>query len=90
MLSAGHVLGSVWELARYAFRFSWALLLPRAVLAGRVVALESQLAVELSGCDRGRKRRRQFSPAFRVLWVVLSMLLDASCPETHPLAGAPG
>jgi transposase InsO family protein len=76
VLNAGYVLGSVWELARYALRFSWALLLPKALLASRLVALESQLAVELSGSDGGRRRRRQFSPAFRMLWVVLSKLLD--------------
>jgi hypothetical protein len=76
VLSARHILGSVWELARYALRFSWALLMPKALLASRPVVLESQLAVELSGSDGGRMRRRQFSPAFRMLWVVLSKLLD--------------
>jgi putative transposase len=76
VLSAGHVLGSLWELARYALRFCWALLLPKALLASRLVALESQLAVELSRADACRKRRRQFSPAFRMLWVVLSKLVD--------------
>jgi hypothetical protein len=33
LLSAAYVLGSVWELAGYAVRFGWALLLPKAVLA---------------------------------------------------------
>jgi len=74
--SAGCILRSLCELARYALRFGWALLLPKALLAGRVVALESQLAVEMSGSGGGRKRRRQFTPAFRLLWVVLSKLLD--------------
>ena len=76
VLSAGYVLGAIWELARYALRFGWALLLPKALLAGRVVALESQLAVETSESGGGKKRRRQFTPAFRTLWVVLSKLLD--------------
>jgi hypothetical protein len=74
-LSAGHVLGSVWKVARYALRFSWAVLLPKARLAARVLAAESQLAVERNRSG-GRQRRRQFSPAFRMLWVVLSKLLD--------------
>ncbi len=74
MLSAGHILGSVWELARWALRLSWALLLPKALLASRLVAPESQLAVELSGSAGGRRRRRQFSTAFRMLWVVLGAL----------------
>ncbi len=69
-----YVLGAVWELARYVFRFGWALLLPRAVLAARLLAAESQLAIELNrpGC---KQQRRQFPPAFRLLWVALSKLL---------------
>ncbi|MCJ7751061.1 MAG: hypothetical protein MUQ65_08200, partial [Armatimonadetes bacterium] len=54
--SAGCILRSLGELARYALRFGWALLLPKALLAGHVVALESQLAVEISGSGGGRKR----------------------------------
>jgi len=50
-------------------------LLPKALLAGRVGALESQPGVEVSGSVGGKKRRRQFTPAFRILWVVLSKLL---------------
>jgi hypothetical protein len=75
--SAGYVLGAVWELARYAFRFGWALLLPKAMPAARVLAAESQLAVALNR-PSGRKLRRQFTPAFRILWVALSKLLDGS------------
>ncbi|MCJ7751543.1 MAG: hypothetical protein MUQ65_10685 [Armatimonadetes bacterium] len=30
----------------------------------------------MSGSGGGKKRRRQFTPAFRILWVVLSKLLD--------------
>jgi putative transposase len=52
------------------------MLLPKARLAGRVVALESQLAIELNGSGRGKRRRRQFTPAFRLLWVALSKLLE--------------
>ncbi len=51
-------------------------MLPQALLAGRVVALESQLAIEVRGFGGGKKRRCQFTPAFRILWVVLSKLLD--------------
>ena len=38
LLTAGYVLGAVRELARYAFGFCWALVLPKAVLAARVLA----------------------------------------------------
>jgi len=76
VLSAGYVLGAVWELARHAVRFGGALLLPKSLLAGRLVPVESLLAVELNGSGGGKKRRRQFTPAFRILWVVLPKLLD--------------
>jgi transposase InsO family protein len=72
----GYLLGALWELARYAVRFGWALLLPKALLAARLVAAESQLAVELNDSGGGRERRRYFTAAFRILWVVLSKLLD--------------
>jgi len=76
LFSGGCILGALWEAACYALQFAWALLVPKALLAGRVVALESQLAVELNRSGGGKKRHRQFTPAFRILWVVLSKLLD--------------
>jgi transposase InsO family protein len=76
LFAAGHILGAVWELARYAFRFGCALLLPRAALAARVLAAESQLAVELNRSGGRKRRRRRFTPAFRILWVALSKLLE--------------
>jgi len=47
-LSAGRLLGAIWELACCALRFCWSLLLPKATLAARVLAAESQLVVELN------------------------------------------
>jgi len=41
-----------------------------------VVAAESQLAAELNRSEGRKRRRRQFTPAFRLLWVALSKLLD--------------
>ena len=76
LLTVGCILGAVWELVRYALRFGWALLLPKIVLAARALAAESQLAVELNRPGGGKKRRRQVTPAFRLLWVVLSKLVD--------------
>jgi hypothetical protein len=69
----GCVFSGLCDLAGYAFRFHWALVLPKAVLAARVLAAESQLAVELNA---GKRRRRQFTPAFRTLWVTLSKVLE--------------
>ncbi len=68
-------LGVLLQLLRYALSFCWALLLPRAVAAARLLAVQSQLAVELNRSSGGRKRHTQFSPAFRILWVVLSKFL---------------
>lgn len=74
LLNAGVILRALFELAAYALRFGWMMVLPKARLAGRVLAAESQLAVELN--RSGGQKRRRFSPAFRLLWVALSKLLD--------------
>jgi len=76
LFTAGYVVAAFRELARYALRFGWALLLPKVVLAARVLAAESQLAVALNR-PSGKKPRRQFTPAFRILWVALSKVLDS-------------
>lgn len=72
LFTAGGVLGTVRELARYGFRFCWAMLLPKARLAARVLAAESQLAVALHTPSSRRRQRRHSTPAFRLLWVALS------------------
>ena len=76
LFTAGCTLGALRETACYALLFAWALLVPKVLLAGRVVALESRLAVELNRPGDGKKRRRHFTPAFRILWVMLSKLVD--------------
>jgi len=72
----GSCLGVLLQLLRYALRFCWALVLPRAVMAAQLLAIQSQLAAELNRASGGRKRHSQFSPAFRILWVVLSKFLN--------------
>jgi hypothetical protein len=74
VFTTGCILRALCELARYALRFGWALLLPKARLAARVLAAESQLAMELNRSG-GRRHRRQFTAAFRLLWFALSTLL---------------
>ncbi|MCJ7751241.1 MAG: integrase core domain-containing protein [Armatimonadetes bacterium] len=69
-------LGVLLQLLRYLLRFCWALVLPRAVMAAQLLAIQSQLAVELNRSSGRRKRHRQFSPAFRILWVMLSKFLN--------------
>jgi len=69
-------LGVLLQLLRYALSFCWALLLPRAVAAAQLLASQSQLAAELNRSSGRRKRHSQFSPAFRILWVMLSKCLN--------------
>ena len=69
-------LGILLQLLRYALSFCWALVLPRAVTAAQLLAFQSQLAVELNRSSAPRKRHHKFSPAFRILWVVLSKFLN--------------
>ena len=76
LFSVGYLLGALCELAGYASKFCLALLLPRAVLAARLLAAQSQLTTQLNRPEGRRSRRRRFTPAFRLLWVVLSRLLD--------------
>jgi len=45
-------------------------------MAAQLLAIQSQLAAELNRSSGRRKRHSQFSPAFRLLWVVLSKFLD--------------
>lgn len=75
VFTAGCILGALCELARYAFRFGWTPLLPKSRLAARVLAAESQLAVEPNRSGTS-KPRRQFTRALRLLWVALSKLVD--------------
>ena len=62
------------EIIRYAVSFGRSLLTPKAVLAARLLAAESQLAVCAQRIEDKKAPRPRFSPAFRVLWVVLSKL----------------
>ncbi len=64
------------ELIRYALLFLRAMLSPKAVLAARLLAAESQLAVCKHGIASKKQPGPRFTPSFRLLWVVLSKLLD--------------
>ena len=69
-------LGVLLQLVGYLLRLCWALLLPRAVVAAKLLAVQSQLAAGLNHSSAQRKRHRQFSPAFQILWAVLSKSLE--------------
>jgi hypothetical protein len=52
----GSCLDVLLQLLRHALSFCWALLLPRAVTAAKLLAIQSQLAVELNRASCRRKR----------------------------------
>jgi hypothetical protein len=56
-------------------RFVWLLFSPKAALAAHLLAVQSQLALCKNRIDLKNPKPR-FTPAFRILWVVLSKLLD--------------
>ena len=72
-LSAGLRLAG--QLLRYVGVFLWALLCPKAVLAARLLAVESPLARCREQIKQKKAPRPRFTPAFRLLWVVLSKVL---------------
>ena len=78
-------LGVIIQLLWYGVQFCRGLLLPKAVLVARLTASESQLR-ELA--DRARREtggplRLRFHPAFRIVWVVLSRLLEGWEASAH-------
>jgi len=76
LINVRHVLAGAGEVVRYALIFLWAIFCPKAVLAGRLLAAESQLAVCKQQIASKKRARPRFTPGFRMLWVVLSKCLD--------------
>src|SRR5216683_5768974 len=63
---------AIGELLQYGWRFLKNLFLPKAVLAARVLAAESQLALCQERLESQGVRRHRFSDGFRWLWVLLA------------------
>ena len=63
------------EIIGYAMSFGQSLVTPKAALAVRLLAAESQLAVCTQRIEDKKAPRPRFSASFRVLWVVLSKLM---------------
>ncbi len=63
---------AIWELFQYGWGFLKNLFLPKAVLAVRVLAAESQLALCQERLESQGVRRHRFSDGFRWLWVLLA------------------
>ena len=64
------------ELFRYGRVFLWAIFCPRAVLAARLLAAESQLAACKHQIASKKHPQPRFTVGFRLLWVLLSKSLD--------------
>ena len=70
------VFNCMGEVLRYASIFLRAMVCPKAVLAARLLAVESQLATCKHRIQQKKDPRPRFTAGFRVLWVVLSKSLD--------------
>jgi len=64
------------ETFRYGLTFLRAILCSRAVLAAKLLAVESQLAACKQRIASNKRPRPRFTASFRLLWVVLSKFLD--------------
>ena len=64
--------GVLSELTRYTSVFIRGLLTPKARLAARLLAAESQVAVYKLRLQQKKDPRPRFTPGFRLLWVALS------------------
>ena len=66
----------IQQLASYAFLFVCVFVSSRAKTAATVVALRSQLARRVDRVQQKKELKPRFTPAFRVVWVVISRFLD--------------
>jgi putative transposase len=67
----------------YIGTFTWALLTPKAHLAARLLAVESQLAVHTLRIRQKKEPPPRFNQAFRLLWVILSKVWDQWRDHAH-------
>ena len=74
--NAGNAFSCAWQVLRHPGSLLCLLLLPKAVLAARILALQSQLAICKHCIDADKAPQPRFNQAFRILCVILSKLLD--------------
>ena len=77
------VLFFIRQVTSYARTFLWALLSPRARVAARLLAAESQLAVHKHRIQQRKEPKPRFTQAFRLLWIVLSKLWRGWAKHVH-------
>jgi hypothetical protein len=71
-----NLIKDVYELFGYLIRFVVLLFYPKAILAARLLAVQSQLAMCKNWIDLTKDSKPRFTPAVRILWVVLSRFLE--------------
>jgi len=64
------------EAFRYGLTFLQTILCSGAVLAAKLLAVESQLAAFKQRIDSKKCRRPRFTASFRLLWILLSKSLE--------------
>ena len=78
-----HAISFIRQILRYMVAFLLALVQPKAVLAAKLLAVQSQLVVCRHRIDQKKDPRPRFTPGFRLLWVVLSKSLAAWQDYAH-------
>ena len=86
--NTGRAVQAIWQLSGYAMTFFLALLQPRATVAARLLAVESQLAVCKHRIEQQKDPRPRFTASFRLLWVILSKSLEAWQDWVHVMQPA--
>src|SRR5215470_14790428 len=74
LLPALESLGFGWQVIRYALIFVSAFFRNRASLGCELVAIRSQLTFYKESIRQKKQPRPRFTPAFRLLWVLLSVV----------------
>jgi putative transposase len=64
------------EVLHYVLKFFWFMFIPKTVLVGKLLAAESQLAKCCERIYQKKDPKPRFTPAFRLLWVVLSKIMN--------------
>ncbi len=64
------------RLGGYLITFLFGICQPKAVLVARVLALQSQLAACKDRIERKKSPKPRFDPGFRLLWVLISRVVD--------------
>ena len=86
--NVGQGIQLIWQFFGYAITFFLALLQPRAVLAARLLAAESQLTVCTHRIQAKKDPRPRFTAAFRLLWIILSKSVNVWQAWVHAMQPA--